>query len=93
MDKVQKYNSFNTNTPSSESYKNRLLMIVNFFCQGESVGKRELLNRTMSQPGKSLPYETTSQTGSCNRVNVQWCACMRVCPKVSGPAACSENCK
>jgi hypothetical protein len=22
MDKVQKYNSFNTNTPSSESYKN-----------------------------------------------------------------------
>jgi hypothetical protein len=24
MDKVQKYNSFNTNTPSSESYKNDL---------------------------------------------------------------------
>jgi len=22
MDKVQKYNSFNTNTPSSESYRN-----------------------------------------------------------------------
>jgi len=24
MDKVQKYNSFNTNTPSSESYRNYL---------------------------------------------------------------------
>jgi len=24
MDKVQKHNSFNTNTPSSESYKNYL---------------------------------------------------------------------
>jgi hypothetical protein len=27
MDKVQKHNSFNTNTPSSESYRN-----VNFAC-------------------------------------------------------------
>jgi hypothetical protein len=26
MDKVQKYNSFNTNTPSSESYRNYLYM-------------------------------------------------------------------
>jgi len=25
MDKVQKYNSFNTNTPSSESYRNYLV--------------------------------------------------------------------
>jgi hypothetical protein len=25
MDKVQKHNSFNTNTPSSESYKNYLM--------------------------------------------------------------------
>jgi len=24
MDKVQKHNSFNTNTPSSESYRNKL---------------------------------------------------------------------
>jgi hypothetical protein len=24
MDKVQKHNSFNTNTPSSESYKNKI---------------------------------------------------------------------
>jgi len=27
MDKVQKYNSFNTNTPSSESYRNYLQII------------------------------------------------------------------
>jgi hypothetical protein len=27
MDKVQKHNSFNTNTPSSESYRNHLLML------------------------------------------------------------------
>jgi len=28
MDKVQKYNSFNTNTPSSESYRNYLKVKV-----------------------------------------------------------------
>jgi hypothetical protein len=28
MDKVQKYNSFNTNTPSSESYRNYLTKIM-----------------------------------------------------------------
>jgi len=28
MGKVQKYNSFNTNTPSSESYRNHLRSIV-----------------------------------------------------------------
>jgi hypothetical protein len=28
MDKVQKYNSFNTNTPSSESYRNYLVLCV-----------------------------------------------------------------
>jgi hypothetical protein len=28
MDKVQKYNSFNTNTPSSESYRNYLLLLL-----------------------------------------------------------------
>jgi hypothetical protein len=28
MDKVQKYNSFNTNTPSSESYRNYLCLLV-----------------------------------------------------------------
>jgi hypothetical protein len=27
MDKVQKHNSFNTNTPSSESYKNYIEMV------------------------------------------------------------------
>jgi len=32
MDKVQKYNSFNTNTPSSESYRNYLCNIRNDFC-------------------------------------------------------------
>jgi len=26
MDKVQKHNSFNTNTPSSESYRNFILL-------------------------------------------------------------------
>jgi hypothetical protein len=31
MDKVQKHNSFNTNTPSSESYKNDLLEILFVF--------------------------------------------------------------
>jgi len=30
MDKVQKYNSFNTNTPSSESYRNYLKYIIIF---------------------------------------------------------------
>jgi len=30
MDKVQKYNSFNTNTPSSESYRNYLASIMTF---------------------------------------------------------------
>jgi hypothetical protein len=29
MDKVQKYNSFNTNTPSSESYRNYLILVSN----------------------------------------------------------------
>jgi hypothetical protein len=28
MDKVQKYNSFNTNTPSSESYRNYLMIHI-----------------------------------------------------------------
>jgi len=28
MDKVQKYNSFNTNTPSSESYRNYLSTLI-----------------------------------------------------------------
>jgi len=28
MDKVQKYNSFNTNTPSSESYRNYSLFML-----------------------------------------------------------------
>jgi hypothetical protein len=28
MDKVQKYNSFNTNTPSSESYRNQEILYV-----------------------------------------------------------------
>jgi hypothetical protein len=28
MDKVQKYNSFNTNTPSSESYRNYLIRFI-----------------------------------------------------------------
>jgi hypothetical protein len=28
MDKVQKYNSFNTNTPSSESYRNYLTVLT-----------------------------------------------------------------
>jgi len=27
MDKVQKYNSFNTNTPSSESYRNHTCIV------------------------------------------------------------------
>jgi hypothetical protein len=32
MDKVQKHNSFNTNTPSSESYRNyiNILLVKNF---------------------------------------------------------------
>jgi hypothetical protein len=29
MDKVQKHNSFNTNTPSSESYRNHLILSIN----------------------------------------------------------------
>jgi len=28
MDQVQKHNSFDTNTPSSESYRNDLLLLV-----------------------------------------------------------------
>jgi hypothetical protein len=31
VDKVQKQNSFNTNTPSSESYKNYLTILVAFY--------------------------------------------------------------
>jgi len=31
MDKVQKHNSFNTNTPSSESYRNYLLCMFRMF--------------------------------------------------------------
>jgi len=32
MDKVQKYNSFNTNTPSSESYRNYLGYFMLYIC-------------------------------------------------------------
>jgi hypothetical protein len=33
MDKVQKYKSFNTNTPSSESYRNSGILLVDFVFQ------------------------------------------------------------
>jgi len=33
MDKVQKHNSFNTNTPSSESYRNHVLSGISYECQ------------------------------------------------------------
>jgi hypothetical protein len=31
MDKVQKHNPFNTNTPSSESYRNQIYNVVNIY--------------------------------------------------------------
>jgi hypothetical protein len=37
MDKVQKHNSFNTNTPSSESYKNDLCLIMLTDCVKEKI--------------------------------------------------------
>jgi hypothetical protein len=37
MDKVQKHNSFNTNTPSSESYRNHLYALSTSICTVDAV--------------------------------------------------------
>jgi hypothetical protein len=42
MDKVQKHNSFNTNTPSSESYKNEIRYA--YVISSENLGDKFLDN-------------------------------------------------
>jgi hypothetical protein len=53
MDKVQKYNSFNTNTPSSESYRNYLEDEVPFMLPSQYLSKDEacVTNMTLSTSG------------------------------------------
>jgi hypothetical protein len=57
MDKVQKHNSFNTNTPSSESYKNYLksLRLYDPYYSSEAGGGGGLIVSGESEGSKSCP--------------------------------------
>jgi hypothetical protein len=57
MDKVQKHNSFNTNAPSSESYRNYPFVCL-FVVLGNLLtpSKRDADNEPA--PGQCLPLET-----------------------------------
>jgi hypothetical protein len=54
MDKVQKYNSFNTNTPSSESYRDSLLVVFLSCPQGFSNLSHTIAESLMCLPVSNL---------------------------------------
>jgi hypothetical protein len=62
MDKVQKYNSFNTNTPSSESYRNYLYKVMVTSIQavtkaGMTTSIKELLQTVVEASKQTVLYK------------------------------------
>jgi len=57
MDKVQKYNSFNTNTPSSESYRNYKLKVF----ENKVVKKILVIGPKMKEVVKTQLEKTTQR--------------------------------
>jgi hypothetical protein len=75
MDKVQKYNSFNTNIPSSESYRNYLCSSGSFSTfvgdhtvAGSISGSHNAECRSATESSKSLDLPLHPRSASCSSI-------------------------